>query len=157
MCTINDFMQMAIEEAKLSLISDDIPIGAIIVHNKKIIAKAHNQVQKLNNPLAHAEIDAINQAIDYLGDKYLYNCQMYVNLEPCPMCAGAIVLARIGRLYIGTESTKMGACGSIFNIVQEEKLNHYTEVYFGIGREASAKIVSDFFNKLRIKNKNIDV
>ncbi len=151
MYTLHDFMNITIAEAKLSLESNDIPIGTIIVKDNNIIAKAHNQVEKLKNPIAHSEIIAINEAINKLGTKYLYDCDMYVNLEPCIMCAGAIVLARIKRIYIGTENTQTGACGSLYNILQEKQLNHYTEIYNGIAKEECSKLISNFFQDLRKK------
>lgn len=151
MYTLHDFMNITIAEAKLSLESNDIPIGTIIVKDNNIIAKAHNQVEKLKNPIAHSEIIAINEAINKLGTKYLYDCDMYVNLEPCIMCAGAIVLARIKRIYIGTENTQTGACGSLYNILQEKQLNHYTEIYNGIAKEECSKLISNFFQDIRKK------
>ena len=144
-----DFMSLAIEEAMKTNESGDVPVGVVIVKNNEIIAKSHNKVQLLNNPIYHAEIIAINSAINCLETKYLIDCDMYVTLEPCVMCAGAIVLSRIKRLYIGTEDMKSGACSSVFNIVQDRRLNHYTEVYFGINEEKCKKLLVNFFNDVR--------
>lgn len=152
---IRDYMKLAVEEAKLSLISGDVPIGAIIVHQGEIIAKAHNQVEELKNPLAHAEITAINLASQFLSSKFLLDCDMYVTLEPCSMCAGAIVLSKIRRLYIGAEDEKTGACGSVYNIVQNYRLNHQTELYIGILKDECSKIITDFFEDLRAKKGKI--
>lgn len=144
-----DFMFIAIEEAMKAKKMDDVPVGAVIVKNNEIISKEHNKVQELNNSLMHAEIMAINSAISILGTKYLTDCDMYVTLEPCAMCAGAIVLSKIRRLYIGTEDIKNGACGSVFNIVQEKKLNHFTEIYFGINEKKCKDLLTDFFQNIR--------
>jgi len=145
----SDFMLVAIEEAMKASKVGDVPVGSVIVKNNDIISKGHNKVQLLNNPLFHSEIMAINSAVSTLGTKYLTDCDMYVTLEPCSMCAGAIVLSRIRRLYIGTEDTKNGACGSIFNIVQDKRLNHYTEIYFGINEEKCKDLLTFFFKDIR--------
>jgi len=143
------FMSFAIEEAMRTKETNDVPVGCVIVKDNKIIAREHNKVQLLNNPLYHAELIAINSAVKYLGEKYLTDCDMYVTLEPCCMCAGAIVLSRIKRLYIGVEDIKSGACGSVFNIVHSEYLNHKTEVYFGIKEEECKILLVDFFRGIR--------
>lgn len=144
-----DFMEIALAEARFAVNNGDVPVGAIIVKGGKIISKAHNEVVLNNNPLAHAEMLAIDRAVQAVGDKNLSGCDLYVTLEPCAMCAGAIVLARIRRVYIGTDDTKTGACGSIYNILQDRRLNHYCEIYNGISSERCARLLSDFFSKLR--------
>jgi len=146
---VRDFMEIALSEAMLAQNNGDVPVGAIIVKDRKIISNAHNEVILNNNPLAHAEILAINKAMQIVGDKNLSNCDLYVTLEPCAMCAGAIVLAKIRRIYIGAEDAKTGACGSVYNILQDRRLNHYCEIYSGISNEKCAKLLSDFFSKLR--------
>ena len=145
----NNFMNDAIEEAIKAKDSNDVPVGAIIIKDNLIIAKGFNKVQSLNNPLQHAEIIAISSALDCLKTKYLTDCDMYVTLEPCSMCAGAIVLSRIRRLFIGTEDSKSGACGSVINIVQNKQLNHNPEIYFGFCEEKCKSLLVDFFNEIR--------
>lgn len=145
----NIYMSRALELADICLEYGDIPIGALIVKHGEIIGEGYNTVEKENNPMAHAEINAINNAVKNLGYKHLLNCDMYVTLEPCSMCAGAIVLARIKNLYIGAKDSKTGACGSVFNIVQEKHLNHQLNVEYDIlEQECSAKI-SLFFKQMR--------
>ena len=127
----------------------EVPIGAVIVRGDEIIAAAHNLVETSKDPTAHAEMLAIRQAAARLGSWRLTGCHMYVTVEPCSMCAGAIVWARIEKLFIGTDDPKGGACGSIFNIPQEKKLNHYTEIETGLLREECSEIMKTFFKKLR--------
>ncbi len=144
-----DLMNLAIEEAKLALASGDIPVGAIILCDGEIISSQHNRVEEYNSPLAHAELLAIEEATSKLRTKFLGKCDMYVTLEPCAMCAGAIVLSRIRRLYIGADELKTGACGSVFNIVQSDKLNHFVDIYRGIGEQESIELISNFFSRVR--------
>ena len=144
-----DFMSAAVDEAMKTRETEDVPVGAVLVRNNEIIARGYNKVQLLNNPLCHAEIIAINSAVAFLGTKYLIDCDMYVTLEPCCMCAGAIVLSRIRRLYIGVEDAKSGACGSVFNIFQDKNLNHKPEIYFGINEEKCKALLVDFFKNIR--------
>ena len=149
-----DFMEIALQEAEIAKENGDVPVGVVITCNSEVIAKSHNQVILLNDALAHAEIIAIKEASNKINQKYLNECDMYVTLEPCPMCAGAIVLARIRRVYIGTEDAKTGAGGSVYNILQDKKLNHYCEVYNGIAQIQCSKILSDFFSNIRDKKRN---
>ncbi|MBS4534006.1 tRNA adenosine(34) deaminase TadA [Clostridium sp. D2Q-14] len=143
------FMKRALKEAKLAYDLEEVPIGCVIVKCNKIIASAHNFRESLNDPTAHAEILAIQDAADYLGGWRLSGCTMYVTIEPCPMCAGAIVNSRIDRLVIGAPDLKGGGCGSIFNIVDNDKLNHRVDVVWGVLEEESSKIMKDFFKELR--------
>ena len=143
------FMAEALKEAALAAEMGEVPIGAIIVRGDEIIAAAHNLVETSKDPTAHAEMLAIRQAEARLGGWRLTGCHMYVTVEPCSMCAGAIVWARIEKLFIGTDDPKGGACGSIFNIPQEKKLNHYTEIETGLLREECSEIMKTFFKKLR--------
>jgi tRNA(adenine34) deaminase len=143
------FMQEAIRQAKLASVKDEVPVGAVIVHNKRIIAKAHNQVEMLKDPTAHAEIIAITQAANTLSCKWLNDCKVYVTIEPCSMCAGALVLARIKILYFGAKDSKAGACGSCLDIANHKSLNHKFDVVDGICAEECAKLMSDFFKKKR--------
>ena len=143
------FMAEALKEAALAAEMGEVPIGAVIVRGDDIIAAAHNLVETSKDPTAHAEMLAIRQAAARLGGWRLTGCHMYVTVEPCSMCAGAIVWARIEKLFIGTDDPKGGACGSIFNIPQEKKLNHYTEIETGLLREECSEIMKTFFKKLR--------
>ena len=143
------FMAEALKEAALAAEMGEVPIGAVIVRGDEIIAAAHNLVETSKDPTAHAEMLAIRQAAARLGGWRLTGCHMYVTVEPCSMCAGAIVWARIEKLFIGTDDPKGGACGSIFNIPQAKKLNHYTEIETGLLREECSEIMKTFFKKLR--------
>ncbi len=144
-------MQIAIDQAKIAEENGDVPIGCVIVHQKQIIAKAYNQRQQLNDPTAHAEIIALTQAAEFIGNWRLHGCTIYVTLEPCPMCAGALVLARIDRLVFGCDDPKTGACKSLYNIVQDERLNHMIEVTSCILADQCSKQLSDFFQQRRTK------
>ncbi len=146
------FMQEALRQARQAFEADEVPVGAVIVHENKIIAKAHNQVEMLKDPTAHAEMIAVTQATNFLSAKWLHECTLYVTIEPCSMCAGALVLARLGRLCYGAEDPKTGACGSVLNIVQNETLNHYVDVQGGIFRQECGAILGEFFKKKRKQN-----
>ena len=143
------FMSQALKEAKKALLHNDVPIGAVIVKDNKIIAKAHNQVEKNNDSTAHAELIAIKKAMKKIGYKHLLDCDLFVTLEPCSMCAGAIVLARIKNLYFATDDPKAGACGSILNIPNNKRLNHQVNIYSGILQYECSIIIKDFFKQLR--------
>jgi len=154
-------MRVAIEAAKVAEENGDVPIGAVIVYENKIIAKAYNQREQLADPTAHAEIIALTQAAAAIGNRRLDGCTMYVTLEPCCMCAGALVLSKIDRLVYGCDDPKTGACGSLYNIVQDERLNHRLEVTSGVLRNEYHKLLQDFFRKKRLektasKNNSID-
>jgi len=143
------FMQQALGQAKIAAEEDEVPIGVIIVHSDQVIAKAYNQVELLKDPTAHAEMIAITKASSTLSCKWLYECVMYVTIEPCSMCAGAIVLARIKRGYFGACDPKAGACGSVINVVQNDQLNHRVEVSGGIFEEECGGLMSRFFEQKR--------
>jgi len=143
------FMREAIRQAKMAADKDEVPIGAVIVHDKKIIARAHNQIEMLKDPTAHAEMIAITQATNYLSSKWLQETTLYVTIEPCSMCAGALVLARIGRIFFGAEDPKTGACGSVINIVNHKVLNHRIETSGNILAGECAALLSEFFLKKR--------
>jgi tRNA(adenine34) deaminase len=143
------FMQEALKQAKEAYVQDEVPVGAVIVHENQIIAKAYNQVQMLKDPTAHAEMIAITQASSFLSSKWLHKCQMYVTIEPCSMCAGALVLARIERLCIGAMDEKTGGCGSVFNIAQNNKLNHRIDVQQGILETECSDLMTRFFKNKR--------
>jgi tRNA(adenine34) deaminase len=148
------FMQAAIREAMAAEENGDVPIGCVIVHEGSIIAKAHNQREQLTDPTAHAEMIAITQAAEYLQSWRLHNCTIYVTLEPCSMCAGAMVLGRVDRLVYGCRDPKTGACGSLYNIVQDERLNHRLEVTVGVLEQDCSAMLSDFFARRRVENKS---
>ena len=142
-------MQEALDQAQEAAEAGEVPVGAVIVRDGQIIAKAHNMTEQMKDPTAHAEILAIRQAAKALGGWRLTGCQMFVTTEPCSMCAGAIVWARIEKLYIGTMDPKAGACGSVFNIPQEEKLNHRVEIENGLMEEECSQLMKTFFKKIR--------
>lgn len=135
--------------AEQALDEDEVPVGAIIVKDDEIIGKGYNQVQRLNDPTAHAEILAISAACANIGEKYLSGCTMYVTLEPCPMCAGALVWSKIDRLVYGAQDARTGACGSLFNLAANQKLNHQAEVIQGIMEKDSEHLLKSFFAKRR--------
>ncbi len=147
-------MRMAIDQAYIAEEHGDVPIGAVIVYNNRVIARAHNQRQLLNDPTAHAEMIALTQASEVVGNWRLHGCTIYVTLEPCPMCAGALVLARLDRLVFGTDDPKAGACGSLYNIVQDGRLNHRLEVVSGVLQEDCRFQLQAFFQRRRAENKN---
>jgi len=139
------FMEFAYKEAEKAFREEELPVGAIIVFENRIIAKGHNQVETLKDPTAHAEIIAITSAANYLSSKQLLGCSMYVTLEPCSMCAGAIVLAKIENLFFGAFDNKSGACGSVLNVTNHKSLNHKVNVTGGILDEKCGEILKEFF------------
>ena len=145
------FMKEALKEAKKAYKKDEIPVGCVIAKNDEIIAKAHNLKETKNLATAHAEILAIEKAAKELKSWRLSDCEMYITLEPCTMCMGAIILSRIKKIYIGTMDEKTGACGSFINL-QNYKYNHKVEIETGLMKEECEKIIKEFFKKLRQKN-----
>ncbi len=143
------YMGYAFKEAEIAYEKGEIPVGCIIVFQNSIIAKAHNQVESLKDPTAHAEILAITSAAAYLQSKQLAGCSIYVTLEPCPMCAGAIVLSKAENLYFGAYDIRSGACGSIMNITNNKDLNHRPVVTGGILDEKCKNILKSFFEVRR--------
>lgn len=142
-------MKEALKEAEKAAAMGEVPIGAVVVKDGIIIGRGHNKTETAKDPTAHAEMEAIRAASAALGGWRLLGCDMYVTAEPCSMCAGAIVWSRIENLYIGTMDPKAGACGSVFNIVQEDKLNHQVNVTTGILQEECSRLLKDFFRSLR--------
>lgn len=142
-------MKEALKEAEKAAAMGEVPIGAVVVKDGIIIGRGHNKTETAKDPTAHAEMEAIRAASAALGGWRLLGCDMYVTAEPCSMCAGAIVWSRIENLYIGTMDPKAGACGSVFNIVQEDKLNHQVNVTTGILQEECSRLLKDFFKSLR--------
>lgn len=140
------WMQYALREAEKAYEQKEMPIGAVIVFENRIIGKGYNQVETLRDPTAHAEIIAITSAASYLSSKVLLGCSMYVTLEPCPMCAGAIVLAKLENLFFGAFDNKSGACGSVLDITNNKSLNHRLSVTGGILDTNCAEIIRSFFD-----------
>ena len=152
MININEmFMQEAIKEAKKASDIDEVPIGAVVVFENKIIARGYNQVETLKDPTAHAEMIALTSATNYLSSKWLQECSLYVTIEPCSMCAGALVLARINKVCFGAWDPKAGACGSIINIANHKALNHRFDIQADILSEPCANLLIEFFKKKRKK------
>jgi tRNA(adenine34) deaminase len=142
-------MQEALAEARLALASGEVPVGAVVVLDGEIIGRGHNQMETQKDPTAHAEMLAIREAARYLNRWRLTNATLYVTLEPCPMCAGVIVNARLRRLVFGAYDSKAGAVISLMNLVQDRRLNHFVEVYDGICQDECAALLQDFFHELR--------
>ena len=147
------FMREAIRQAGKAAAIGDVPIGCVIVHEGKIIARGYNRRNKEKTVLAHAELLAMRKACKKIGDWRLEECTMYVTLEPCQMCAGAIVQARIGRVVIGSMNPKAGCAGSILNLLDMKEFNHQVEVETGVLREECSEILSSFFKRLREEHK----
>jgi len=143
------WMQYAYREAEKAYEKGEIPIGAVIVFDSMIIGKGHNQVETLKDPTAHAEIIAITSAAEYLTSKVLLGCTMYVTLEPCSMCAGAVVLSKMDALYFGAYDNKSGACGSVLNITNNKSLNHQLNVTGGIMDAKCGELIRSFFDVKR--------
>ncbi|MBI5215635.1 MAG: nucleoside deaminase [Ignavibacteriae bacterium] len=143
------WMQQALREAENALSRNEVPVGAVVVHEGIIIGKGSNQTEMLQDPTAHAEIIAITAAASYLENKWLENCTLYVTLEPCTMCAGAIVLARIPFLIFGAYDPKAGACSSLYTITNDPRLNHRVPTKGGVLEEKCSGILREFFLKKR--------
>lgn len=141
----NKFMNEAILQAKKARENTEVPVGCVIVRDNEIIAKSHNRVIEENNPLNHAEILAIGDALKKLDKTYLSDCTLYVTKEPCIMCLGAIINARVKNVYFGAYDTKYGASEHILNLMHLNKVNHYPEIYGGIMENECRKILEDFF------------
>jgi len=146
------YMQEALKEAKKAASEDEVPVGAVIVCQNKIIARGRNQVERLKDPTAHAEMLALTSAANYLGTKWLNGSVLYVTIEPCSMCAGALVLSRIKEVYFGAPDPKTGACGSAVNIINNKKLNHRIKAKGGILAEECSSLLKEFFKKKRRKS-----
>jgi tRNA(adenine34) deaminase len=142
-------MQQALKEAQKAYKKDEVPVGAIIVKNKKIIARAHNLIKTKKDPTAHAEILVIKKASLKLKNERLIDSDLYVTIEPCAMCAGAIILARIKNLFFGAKDPKTGACGSVFDIINNKKNNHTVNVTEGILKDQCSDILKKFFERKR--------
>lgn len=143
------FMQEAVRLAERAAESGEVPVGAVIVHEGRVIARAHNQVETLRDATAHAEMIAITQAAESLENWRLDGAELYVTLEPCAMCSGALVLSRVARIVYGADDPVAGACGSVFNIVAEKRLNHRIPVVRGVMAERSSELLKSFFRSRR--------
>ena len=142
------WMQEAIKEAKKALQENEVPVGAVVIHNSQVIGRGYNQVEKLKDPTAHAEMIAITSATNHLQEKWLGECSLYITVEPCSMCAGAIVLSRLKTVVYGVQDIKTGAHSSVFNLLNEPRLNHQVEVIPGILKDQCSALMIDFFEKL---------
>jgi tRNA(adenine34) deaminase len=142
-------MQEALELARRALDSEDVPVGAVVVHEGRIIGRGYNQREKLHDPTAHAEMLALTAAAEYLSQWRLDDCTLYVTLEPCTMCAGALVLARLARLVYAAADPKSGACGSLYQITQDPRLNHRVDTVLGVLAEPAADLLRAFFRHRR--------
>lgn len=147
------FMKEAIKQAKKAAKLDEVPIGCVITYQDKIIARGYNRRNTDKSTLAHAEISAIKKASKVIGDWRLEECTLYVTLEPCQMCAGAIVQARIPTVVIGTMNAKAGCAGSVYNLLQEPKFNHQVDVVYDVLKEECTELLTTFFAELRKQHK----
>lgn len=145
-------MRLAVDEARLAAASGEVPVGAILITDGAVIARAHNQREALQDPTAHAELIAIREAASHLGSWRLTGSTLYVTMEPCAMCVGAAILARVERVVFGAWDAKAGACGSLLNIPEERRLNHRIDVVGGVLEEDSRELLQRFFQGLREKN-----
>ena len=143
------FMLQALKEAEKAFKLDEVPVGAVVVKNGEIIAKAHNTKNKRKNALLHAEMEALTKAQKKLQDWHLNECDLYVTLEPCPMCAGACINARVRAIYFGAYDKKAGCCGTLYNLPQDARFNHRPEVTGGILEAECGEILSNFFKNKR--------
>ncbi len=150
------FMFAALKEAEYSLEEDEVPIGAVVVYNNRIIGKGHNQVENLSDATAHAEIIAITAASNHLKNKVLSECDIYVTIEPCIMCIGAITLSKIRNLYFAVYEPKTGSCGSVYNIPDENKFNHKVNIFSGIYENESKNLIQNYFKKKRLSSNNLN-
>ncbi len=151
--THEQWMNAALREAQRAFDADEVPVGAVVVLEGKIIGRGYNQIERLKDPTAPAEMIAITAASNYLQSKWLEKCTLYVTMEPCPMCAGAIVLARIPTLVFGVFDPKAGACGTLYTITEDKRLNHTVHVVGGICDGESEALLKEFFSKVRRSSK----
>jgi tRNA(adenine34) deaminase len=146
------FMFAALQEAEKALDVNEVPVGSVVVKDNKIIGRGYNQVEKLKDATAHAEMIAITSAANHIQNWRLNDCSIYVTLEPCIMCTGALLASRVNELYFAAFDPKFGACGSVYNLADDGKTNHKINVYSGIYADESQRLLQDFFNKLKNTN-----
>lgn len=139
------FMALALDLAKEARAAGEVPVGAVVVKNGAVVGRGYNRPVSARDPTAHAEVIALRKAAEQIGNYRLADCSLYVTLEPCAMCAGAIMHARIGRVVYGTTDPKSGACGSVVNLFAEDRLNHHATVTGGVLAEEAARLLQDFF------------
>ena len=151
-----DYMRLAIQQASEAFEADEVPIGAVVVHHNKIIGRGYKQVERLKDATAHAEMIALSAAFNHIGDWRLENCYLFSTVEPCTMCAGAAMLSRIKRIVFGASDPKFGACGSIFNVPEEKKLNHRIEVVSGVLSDEISEMMKQFFKQIRLQKDRIN-
>lgn len=142
-------MKQALREAEKAFEQEEVPVGAVIVHKGRIIGRGFNESERLQDPTAHAEMIALTAAANHLGSRRLEDCTVYVTLEPCVMCAGAIVLARVPMLVFGAFDPKAGACGTLFNVTEDKRLNHTVHVISGVCDAESEELLKGFFGRIR--------
>jgi len=145
-------MFAALQEAEKALDENEVPVGAVVIKDNKIIGRGYNQVERLKDATAHAEMIALTAAANHIGNWRLSECSIYVTLEPCIMCTGALLASRIKELYFSIFDPKFGSCGSVYNLAEDGKTNHKINVYSGIYSEESKKLLQDFFDNLKNKN-----
>ena len=143
-------MRLALKEAERAYDAGEVPVGAVVVKGSQIVGRGHNQVERLADPTAHAEMLAVSAACQTLGTKFLDGCTLYVTLEPCPMCAGALVWSRLTRLVFGAFDEKAGAASTLYDIPRDARLNHQLQTISGVEAEASAALLRDFFRQRRV-------
>jgi tRNA(adenine34) deaminase len=143
------WMRLALREAELAFEKGEVPVGAVVVRDGVLLGRGHNQVEQLGDPTAHAEMIALSAAFESAGDKFLKGATLYVTLEPCPMCAGAVVLSRVDRLVFGAFDEKAGSCSTLYNIPQDPRLNHRVELLSGVEGEQAADLLRAFFAQRR--------
>ncbi|MCD7905606.1 MAG: tRNA adenosine(34) deaminase TadA [Clostridiales bacterium] len=148
---LNYFMGLALEEAEKAFEIDEVPIGCVIVYEGEVIGKGFNSRISDKNPLCHAEIKAVNEACKRVGDWRLEGCSLFVTIEPCPMCSGAILQARMDKVIFGAANPKAGCCGSILNMMDDDRFNHKVQVVKGVREEECAGLMKDFFKRRREK------
>lgn len=142
-------MEFALKEARAAFSKNEVPVGAVVVHGGTVVGKGFNQVEMMNDPTAHAEMIALTAAAATLNSKWLKGCTLYVTLEPCPMCAGAIVLSRISSIVFGSYDAKMGACGTLYSITDDKRLNHRVHSVGGVLDAQCGELLKEFFKKKR--------
>jgi tRNA(adenine34) deaminase len=150
------WMKQAMHEAMRAFDLNEVPVGAVVVYKGRIIGRGYNQIEQLQDPTAHAEMIALTAAANHLQSKKLEHCSLYVTLEPCPMCAGAIVLAKISTLVFGAYDPKAGACGTLYTIPEDKRLNHTVHVIGGISDRESEALLKEFFSKVRKPSRKTD-
>jgi tRNA(adenine34) deaminase len=142
-------MTLALKEAQTAFAKNEVPVGAVVVHGGVVIGRGYNQIEMMNDPTAHAEMIALTAASSHLDSKWLKGCTLYVTLEPCPMCAGAIVLSRIPTVVFGCYDPKMGACGTLYAITEDKRLNHRVHTIGGVLDKQCGELLKEFFKKKR--------